>query len=216
MVGIGTRCSKRWPIPTFACSARTFRFPDFANIRITRRDPTTKEIRDFTVDVQAKIESADCKEDIWLEWGDLVDIPERVHKLNEKWMGLPEDFAKSLAKCLERSVTMIVKGQRHPLVLAAKVTSVQMQGPTFDGPQADWQVRLPALRLREAVLNSGLVLTSSDLTRVAFSRIDPASKQVRTAVFDLKEKDGPGSQLWLRDGDIMEVPEKEGENTDAK
>jgi hypothetical protein len=60
---------------------------------------------------------------------------------------------------------------------------------------------------RPALLQSKLVLTSSDLSRVKVTRRDPATGQERHWVVDCSET-SPAPDFWLRDGDKIEVPEK--------
>jgi hypothetical protein len=190
------------PCPQFA-------FPDFARVRITRLDPTTRKLQDFTVDVQTRVESGDCKQDMLLEWGDLVDIPESEHKLNEPWTGLSREFATALAKCVDRSVFLTVKGNRHVVSLKASAKGLVSR----EGQSPDYHIQLPTLRLRETVLGSGLVLTSSDLSRVSFSRSVSLTSsgthaKTGTMIANLEQKDSPGSDIWLLEGDSIEVPEK--------
>ena len=68
--------------------------------------------------------------------------------------------------------------------------------------------------LNSFLRGSGLLLTSSDVTRAKVKRIDPATKQVRERVFNLDQiqqqvqRNDSSNDLWLRDGDEIEVPEK--------
>jgi hypothetical protein len=50
---------------------------------------------------------------MWLEWGDIVEIPERDHKLNEQWQGMSQQVLDSLQRCVKRTVDIIVKGSKH-------------------------------------------------------------------------------------------------------
>ena len=61
--------------------------------------------------------------------------------------------------------------------------------------------------LKPVLLQSKLVLTSSDLRHVKVTRRDPASGQEREWVVDCSEA-SPAPDLWLRDGDKIEVPER--------
>lgn len=64
-----------------------------------------------------------------------------------------------------------------------------------------------SLRLSEVVRNCGLLLTSSDLTRATVTRTDPQTKAPVELVFNL-DKTNPNDDLWLQDGDVIEVPER--------
>ena len=44
-------------------------------------------------------------------------------------------------------------------------------------------------------------------SRVKVKRVDPASGQPKEWTFDLDQLAAP-NDLWLRDGDVIEVPEK--------
>ncbi len=46
-----------------------------------------------------------------LRWGDVVEIPEAEHPLNEKWPGFSTTELANLKKCLTRQVEIVVKGQ---------------------------------------------------------------------------------------------------------
>ena len=59
-----------------------------------------------------------------------------------------------------------------------------------------------------AVVNGANVLrSSSDVTRVKVKRRDPQTGQPLELMFNL-EKSNPATDLWLRDGDMIEVPDK--------
>jgi N-acetylneuraminic acid mutarotase len=62
--------------------------------------------------------------------------------------------------------------------------------------------------LRPVLLQSKLVLVSSDLARVKVTRHDPATGQKREWVVDCSKGGDSAPNLWLQDGDRIEVPEK--------
>ena len=62
-------------------------------------------------------------------------------------------------------------------------------------------------RLREVLIHSARLLSTSDLTRVKVRRVDPATGRPREWVFNEQDVD-PVNDLWLQDGDVIEVPEK--------
>jgi hypothetical protein len=62
--------------------------------------------------------------------------------------------------------------------------------------------------LKPVLQGSGLLLTSSDLSRVTVKRgTDSEAGKVWRWTFDLDKVSAP-NDLWLRDGDEIEVPEK--------
>lgn len=182
-------------------------FPDFSKVTITRRDPKTGKLTDISMDVAALVASGDCSKDVPLEWGDLVNIPDREHKFNEQWQGLHEDFVESLAKCLERKVTVVVKNQPQPIPLAPQL---QMSVPIqVEGNRVENFVISIALhfRLANVLTSSARLFSTSDLTRVKVRRTDPATGQPREWIFNEQTVD-PVNDLRVRDGDVIEVPEK--------
>lgn len=107
-----------------------------------------------------------------------------------------------MAKCLSREVQVVISGQATKLVL----------GPTlilFGGTQppiAQITTKAP-LWLKPALRLSNLLLASSDLSRVKVTRTDKATGRKREWVLDCSDPK-PAPAFWLRDGDIIEVPEK--------
>jgi ankyrin repeat protein/tetratricopeptide (TPR) repeat protein len=193
----------------FCAGCPELAFPDFSNIRISRVAPGANQMSDTTVDVLGSIALGDCRANVPLQWGDLVEIPEIEHKRNEAWTGLTADFAKGIAKCLERNVFIIVKGQQHEIPIKVVPT---MSGVTGNNVGIDFRFNLAGLRLNTAVLGSSHVLSSSDLTNVRVIRPkDPQHPQMGylgTSGFNLEDKTSPAAEFWLREGDKIEVPEK--------
>jgi ankyrin repeat protein len=170
--------------------------PDFSRLTIQRLKPdgATEEIQ---VDLEQAIQTGDCSKDIPLRWGDIVEVPALDHRLNEPWGGLSAGVRSFLQKCLERHVEVRVKGEPHKITLRPKL----------------WNEMFPAgvlstFRLRNVVYVSSLLLASSDVTHLKVLRKDPASGRVQEMMFNLQEQTNPDHDLWLRDGDVIEVPEK--------
>ena len=195
-------------------------FPDFANLKIHRLEPKGGE-REIKVDLNAALESGDCSKDMWLEWGDVVEIPERDHKLNEQWQGLSYQVLDSLQRCVKRTVDIIVKGQSTKVTLIPSATpAIPGTAPSFQtrlqqivatAPKGDATRNVPVLQncwLSHVVRNANVLLSSSDLSRVQVKRVDLVTKQTREFVFNLEQAE-PRNDLWLRDGDVIEVPEKQ-------
>lgn len=67
-----------------------------------------------------------------------------------------------------------------------------------------------SFRLKPVLQGANVLRVSSDLSRVKVKRVDPATSQSRELLFDLSEKQpyDERTDLWLRDGDVIEVPEK--------
>ena len=175
-------------------------FPDFTRVTISRLGSAGAKSTELAVDVDALIRSGDCSKDIPLAWGDVVDIPERDRKLNEIWQGLPAEVYPMLKNCLERKVEVIVKGETILLTLKQNFGSAS-GGSTSSSPQ--WSM----FWLGSALRNGNVLRASSDLRHVKVRRVDPFAKQPLEMVFDAERRDSR-TDLWLRDGDVIEVPEK--------
>lgn len=193
-------------------------FPDLAHLHISRPAANLKGWQDEVVDLTPVVASGDCAKDVRLRWGDVVEIPEADHPLNEKWGGFSKAELANLTKCLTRKVEIIVKGQTTTITLAPKITGLE-EGP--DGATPVMPSIFPgSMRyeptihtqtpfwLRPVLLQSKLVLVSSDLARVKVTRRDPATGQKREWVVDCSKGGDSAPNLWLRDGDRIEVPEK--------
>src|SRR5207249_2378743 len=75
------------------------------------------EQKEITLNLLKATNSLDCAKDVRLEFGDVVEIPEREHTLAEQPIGLTDVQNQDLIKCLERKVTFAVKGQRTEVSL---------------------------------------------------------------------------------------------------
>lgn len=189
---------------TFFGSSSSFPFPDFSKLKVTRFDPEKGGVREFTIDLSAALAKDGCAADQWLEWGDLIDIPEGEHRLDERWVGLRSEDRQSFANCLSRKVTISVKAKTNTVELVAPSNWVMPVGESlpsrYQAAETFW--------LNQTVKRSGLLLTSSDLSRVAVRRLDIETGSSQEWAFDLTKEPSVGNDLWLRDGDVIEVPEK--------
>jgi len=192
-------------------------FPDLAHLHISRPAADLRSWHDQVVDLTPVVASGDCAKDVPLRWGDVVEIPEADHPLNEQWTGFSTAELANLKKCLTRKVEIVVKGQTTAITLAPGITGLE-GGPEGSNPILP-QGRRGEVRyepviwhstpfwLKPVLLQSKLVLVSSDLARVKVIRHDPATGQPREWVVDCSEA-SPAPDFWLKDGDRIEVPEK--------
>ncbi|HRZ38501.1 MAG TPA: ankyrin repeat domain-containing protein [Candidatus Paceibacterota bacterium] len=170
-------------------------FPDLARIRIMRPLPEGAE-QVMPVDLSPVVKGEDCAADVWLEWGDVVEIPEEDHPLSQQWT-LPDDLREALKRCLDRKVRIQVKGEE-------KTFDLQLSSSFAAYPA---QPQRLGWDLKTTLDRSGLLRTSSDRSRVGVIRIDPVTGVRQEWLVDCTAADdGPG--LWLRDGDRIEVPDK--------
>ncbi len=187
-------------IRPFVQRANPLPFPDFAKIRISTPSVSGTNWMERTVNVDEILEGGACEKDQPLNWGDVIEIPEANHLVTAKWQGLTEAQKDSLAKCLRRTVQVIIQGKTNQLVLSTVYASETN--------------RLTNFFLNHVLANSGLLLASSDLSRVKVTRAEkndqPGGVQilkVDTSNLWSNREPQPAS-LWLRDGDVIEVPEK--------
>jgi hypothetical protein len=181
-------------------------FPDFGKVRIDRLINNGKDRKQITVDVEEILRSGDCTTDVWLEWGDVVELPEEDHRIDQNWAGLPDEFAQVLRKCLQRNVTIRVKGQVHSIQLSPGLT-VRTTPSRRAAPESEIRTTLGFFRLSNVVYASKILHASSDLRNVKVVRRDPQTGKSQEMRFNIEKAD-PATDLWLRDGDVIEIPEK--------
>ena len=215
---------------------KDFPFPDFAKITIHRVNPTVAKVPSdpngqFSVNAvgyvttkqpilvdAAKLltKTNDCSGDMPLEWGDYVEIPMADHPVSSGWYGIPGSEHITLAHCAQRQVKFSAGGTNVSFTLW--LPERDFNTPT---PGRRW----PFFRLSNVVLHDArfrnLLRSSSDLSRVRVTRTDPQTKESKKMTFDLNAVALPdmsysgnpppipwAHDLWLREGDVIEVPEK--------
>jgi ankyrin repeat protein len=185
-------------------------FPDFKRIRIRHPKPNFSGWDERTVDIDAALASGDCSADVPLQMGDQVEIPEADHVLNSKWQGLTKPTLETLQKCLTRQITVVVKGESKSVSLSPDLALTNSMRVLIGQPieEARPHVRQFApFMIRPALNDSNLLLASSDLSHIKLIRTDPATGQKRELMVDCSSS-APAPSVWLRDGDLIEVPDK--------
>jgi hypothetical protein len=175
-------------------------FPDLAHVRLRRPALDGKNWQEQVLDVGALLRSGDCSKDVTLHWGDEVVIPETDHPLGAPWGGFSRAELKTLNQCLTRKVEIVVKGQ------SAKINV----GPKFEYLEAGnspYVVTKSPVWIQPVLRGSNLLLSSSDLSRVKVTRRDAATGQGREWILDCSKPESAPA-FWLRDGDVIEVPDK--------
>jgi hypothetical protein len=142
----------------------------------------------------------------------VVEVPEADHPLNERWSGFSDAELTNLVKCLSREVTVVIKGRPTKLKVGSQVEFYSGPKVAESDPNArvmtEPKIHTKApLWLKPALRRSNLLLASSDLSRVKVTRHDPATGQRRQWVLDCSDLK-PAPAFWLRDGDVIDVPEK--------
>ncbi len=179
-------------------------FPDLDGVIIRRTAPDRRSRGAIPVKLNGIFKSGDCLQDTKLQWGDVVEVPEADHPIAAVWQGLPQEDLAMLTNCLSRQVQLTVKGQTTNLVLVPQVFD-PLRSFVQSTPSTERAV--PQFCLVPVLNNSGLLRASSDLSRVKVSRRDPATGQSYDLVVDCSQYMSP-PDLWLRNGDKIEVPEK--------
>jgi hypothetical protein len=180
-----------------------FRFPDFKNVIIHRRADASAKQTEMKVNMEDILKAGDCSRDVWLEWGDMIEIPEADHPVDQLWRGLTDEQVSTFTNCLSRRVTVKIKGEDTLLALGPQFAQTQYMRNAFEH---DYSLTPASFMLRYVLANSKLVRVSSDLSRVKVTRVDPQTRKKQEWVIDCT--DPKQSDLWVRDGDVIEVPEK--------
>ncbi len=185
-------------------------FPDLAHVIIERPShDSTNETR-ITVNLLNGTNGIDCAKDVPLQFGDVVEIPERDHALGDAPVGLTGGEQETIVNCLQGKVQLVTHGQKVELTIY---------------PNAYGSLLTSVIRQSAA---QKVLLSSSDLSRVKVIRHDAKTGQEQEWMVDCSDKgssvngnlpisyqwsNGANTSslvtgLWLRDGDVIEVPEK--------
>ena len=189
-------------------------FPDLARVVIVRHPRgTTNETR-LKINLLDGANSVDGSRDMPLEFGDVVEIPEREHTLAEADTNTPALLKAMLGFLRSKagSVRLIIDG-----------------GQTIQVPLDELEPdRCYLANLLQSPQAQNVLTTDSDPSRVKVTRRDPATGRKREWVLPVSNwhpprnefpylpsragRNGPQSaaepNLWLRDGDVIEVPQK--------
>ena len=180
-----------------ASQSRNLPFPDFNHVVVARPGTNGTPSRRIEVNLLDATNNITFAKDIPLEFGDVVEIPERGHTLAEKDDRLNSQY---------QSIASYLKAQAGQVrLVAAGSQPVMLSLSEFPTEEAYIGVVLKS-QAAENVLTS-----SSDLARVKLTRHD--SKTMKTHEWSL-DCSGTGTspawgpELLLRDGDVIEVPQK--------
>ena len=193
---------------------KPFHFPDFARVQVRSIRSKAGEPGRM-IDLDTAFRFTNCAANGALEWGDLIELPEEDHVVNAVWPGLAPTARATLIQCLRKQVQILVKGQMNRVVLTpplaenlnrqpgtARILTPTPVATAVTEPEP--ATVLTFHRLNDVVRNANVIRSSSDLTRVKVIR---SSGERWEKVFDLTNTD-KATDLWLRDGDVIEVPEK--------
>jgi len=198
---------EQYTLEAWASKFQGLHFPDLEKVRIRRPAPDLHSWQELTFDLSYVLGFGDCSKDVTVEWGDVLEVPEADHPLNERWFGFSTNEWLNLQKCLSRNVEVIVKGKPTKVTLAAEIPvnhSGVLSVQTF--PPSTIKTKVP-FWIKPALRKTNLLLASSDLSHVKVTRIEPKTGKKREWVLDCSDSK-PAPDFWLREGDVIEVPDK--------
>lgn len=179
---------------------RMLAFPNLGAVTIKRPEPDRKSWSPSTLDVSPVVRSGDCSKDVRVQVGDIIEVSELDHPINQRWDFFSEAELQNIFKCLARTVHITVKGETSQLKLEPTLSRSMAPSARISLNEPFW--------LRPVLLDSRLVLASSDLSRVKVTRTDPVTGQKLEGVFDCTGNT-PAPEVWLMDGDLIEIPERQ-------
>lgn len=181
-------------------------FPDFSRATIHRVDAKSGLGEDIKINLADALEKGECSEDLPLKWGDVLEVPERVHLISAPKEGLSDRIYETLQKCLARTIQLKINGSVTNIV--TKPFSVFANGVPRHGT--------PVFGLNAWLQSSGQLLISSDLSRVKVTRRNVETQQDEERIFNLTiNPNDSANDLWLKDGDRIEVIDKQGREDQA-
>lgn len=184
--------------PSRSNSPQGLTFTDWKRVLIHRVAPNGQARETVTINLESMMAGGDCKPDTLLQWGDIVELPERDHLVGEtqSW-AFPKEMTKLWRECLGRQVTLAVKGERKPVQLAMN---------TPDNPP--WTSGQSYFGLSSLLRRPGMVWGSSDLRSVRVIRPESKSGVAWQGTFNCElGTHTEGNTFWLRDGDEIIVPD---------
>lgn len=168
-------------------------FPDLTRVVIARPTDNGAKSQRITVNLLNGTNGVDCARDVPLKFGDVVEIPEREHSLAEKAYFLSGDQAMTILNYFRN------RAGEAKLIVAG--------GQTVELPLQPFYSQIGQVLSRD---NARAALTSSsDLSRVKVTRRDPETGKTAEWTLDCSNQNNQGvPDLWLRAGDVIEVPLK--------
>jgi ankyrin repeat protein len=203
-------------------------FPDFGRLIIRRPSAKTggkeQEIKVSLLNVSNVV---DCTKDVPVEFGDVIEIPERVHALDEVSADPVQEVETSFSNAKRKSdVARMMQNMIGNETNAPVIRSVK-EGAEAKASTERWACLQKSVQLvvnsettsfsvnswKEGFLNHALaksearsaLRSSSDLSRVKVTR--KGNRTGKPIVMTVDATDTNDS-LWLRDGDVIEVPDK--------
>jgi hypothetical protein len=208
---------------TFGPPYEMLPFPDFGRIIIRRPalKPDGKE-QEIKVSLLNGKGVVDCAKDVAVEFGDVIEVPERVHALNEAL----DDPVREMEKMFKKAKAGLIPGQSSSTTFVEQVDAMRSGEVAVQYAElltclqksvqivvAGSTTTLTVDSWKEGFLNQALtkvearaaLRSSSDLPRVQVKR--KATKTGKLITLTVDATDG-NDALWVQDGDVIEVPDK--------
>jgi hypothetical protein len=167
----------------------TMPFPDLRRVVIVRPSHDSTNQTRIAVNLLEATNNIDSSKDVPLEFGDMVEIPQYDHPLGAAPVKLSDNQISAMINHLHGTAHLIVRDQKVEVPL----------DPYGEASLIGAVLNQPAVR--------ELLLTSSDLSHVKVSRHDSKIFKASQWILDCS---GKPPDLVIRDGDVIEVPEKRG------
>lgn len=177
-------------IPHYSFPNDAMAFPDLTKVTIVRPSHNSTNETRITVNLLDGTNGIDCQKDVPLEFADMVEIPEREHSLGDPVVKLTDSQVDTIADFLKGHAQLVVRDQKAELPLS---------------PFGDDEALIRVLQQPEA---QKMILSSSDLSRVKVVRHDPKTGEIHEWVLDYNHPPPWNLEFLLRDGDVIEIPEK--------
>ena len=178
-------------------------FPDLSHIMIHRPVAGGTARTEISIDVADLLSSYDPSRNLRLEWGDIVEIPETDHPINEKWRGFSDHALSNLITYVSMQLTISVKGS-STIKLSPEFKPTNIMGAYGE---REFSIFQPSFMVLAVLNQSNLLRASSDLSRVKVTRRNSATGKTLEWILDCSNANN-APDLWLCDGDVIEVPEK--------
>ncbi|MDB6059839.1 MAG: tankyrase-2 isoform [Verrucomicrobiales bacterium] len=220
--------------------APAFQFPDVAHIKVKRIsklpfttvgnhdrvgaasrnydneaiNASSKPEAEHTENVKVLLEAGLPSNDLQLEWGDIVEIPEQDHPINSAWQGLSGETQRQLMLMLRREVQIKIKGGFTNLTILPPMVNYGSLSAMRANYQHFFNSTMPKVSmpenyivspfgLREVVDAAGILRSSSDTTHVKILRNQ--DENTRSITVNLAE----GEEPWIEPGDTIEIPDRD-------
>jgi len=169
-------------------------FPDLTHIVIVRPSTNDTELKRISVNLLNATNGVDCSRDLPLEFGDVVEIPEREHTLAEGRSYLTEAQFMPMLNYLRSKA-----GEVQLAVAGSQTISLPLEAMN------PWIGSVLSGNAARAALSS-----KSDLSHIKVVRHDAATGKTNEWMLDYSKLFNGANvpDLRLRNGDVIEVPEK--------